>query len=289
MAEDVAQDWRDWGTREIIPVRDALVGETDADNFRHCIVRGAFLREFWVDEKVQSAVSHWGKITGLEECAVRLTCSADRLAELAGLVSRGELWGLEELIVDEDRAREAEEALADVNIASEAFLHRLSHLEQVDDLAVAFVKELGLPYPWLAMELIGYTGYAIFGFALGVKFRFDGWYEPKPHSEITAPTISMSFQTRERESVEEALDRLCDEFIETAKKLIEPIPPRGKIPDRTIAALERNAQWFYRNKVRGESVRSMAKSHFGSTDRRKDIYDGISRAKELLELTQYSL
>ena len=98
----------------------------------------------------------------------------------------------------------------------------------------------------------------------------------------------MSFQTREGESVEEALDRLSQEFHGAVKTIVEPVIPRGRVPDRTIDALERDARWFYRRKVKGESVRSIAMNDFGSTDRRKDVYDGIKRAEKLLGLTRYT-
>ena len=99
---------------------------------------------------------------------------------------------------------------------------------------------------------------------------------------------TMSFQTHEGECVEQALKRLLNEAKETAKKLLEPVPRPGRFPDRRIAVLERNGRWFYRHKVKGDSIRAIAVSELGSSDRRKDIYDGIKRAEELLRLTLYT-
>ena len=65
------QEIEEGEAREYIAVRDALNGETDADNYRHAIVRSEFLKEIWLDEKVQQMVSRWAKLTGLEPLAVR--------------------------------------------------------------------------------------------------------------------------------------------------------------------------------------------------------------------------
>jgi hypothetical protein len=154
--------------------------------------------------------------------------------------------------------------------------------------AIEFVLNLGLPYPWLAMELIESSFFAILGFALGQVYRTDSWYEPRPLSRIAAPITAMSFQTHEGESVEQALKRLLKEFIQTGKKLLEPVPPPGKIPDRRIPVLERYARWFYLRKVKGMSFRAIAIREFGSSDRRKDVTYGIDRAEEILSWTAYT-
>ncbi|MFQ6029157.1 MAG: hypothetical protein ACE5Q6_16885 [Dehalococcoidia bacterium] len=275
--------------------RDALAGRTEADNFRHAIVRNAFFWAFWDDEKVQALVSHWAKNTGLEACALRLASAADRLADLMGLESRGELVNWDDLpdqvTIEEDQVQEAEEIVAEANAAFEAFTHKLSNLDHAADVwpeAVDFVMDLGLPYPWLAVELIECSLHAITAAALGLTFRLNSWYEPNSPSEISAPATSMSFQTRAGESVEEALNRLLLEVHGVMHNLAEAVPPRGRVPDRTIDALEKYARWFYRNRVKGESIRSIAISDFGDADRRKDVTDGIRRAEKLLDLTQYT-
>ncbi len=57
-------DTRDWGSTGFIPAPDELTGATDADNFRHTIVRTAFLDEIWKDEQVQALVSRWAQKRG---------------------------------------------------------------------------------------------------------------------------------------------------------------------------------------------------------------------------------
>lgn len=89
--------------------------------------------------------------------------------------------------------------------------------------------------------------------------------------------------------MELALLRLFSEVEETAKTLTEPVTPTGKVPERIIPALERNSRGFYRHRVKGESIRSIAMSELGTSHRCKDVYDGIKRAEVLLNLTQFTL
>jgi hypothetical protein len=285
-------DWHDWDVAmEVNLVCDALIGKTDADNVSHAIVRDAFLREFWIDEKVQTLVSHWAKITGLEERALRLADAGDRLAKLAGLHSRGALADTKELTVADDKEQEGNALVLEWNSAFDDLMSRFDTVKdnaEIGKEAIEFIINLGLPYPWLAIELIESTFFAILGFALGQVYRIERWYEPEPLHEIEAPMTTMSFQTHEGECVEQALKRLLHEAKETAKKLLEPVPRPGRFPDRRIAVLERNGRWFYRHKVKGDSIRAIAVSELGSSDRRKDIYDGIKRAEELLRLTLYT-
>jgi hypothetical protein len=292
LARGEANRVHDWDVvMETDQVRDALIGKTDADNFRHAIVRNAFFREFWLDEKVQTLVSHWAKTTGLEERALRLADAGDRLAKLAGLDSRGALTYTDELTVADDKVQESDTLITEWTAALDDLDSRFTTVKDDAEIwkeAIEFVINLGLPYPWLAIELIESTFFAILGIALGEVYRTEIWYEPEPLSEIAAPMVSMSFQTHEGESVEQAVTRLLNEAKETAKKLLEPVPRPGKIPDRRIPVLERNGCWFYRHKVKGESIRSIAISELGSSDRRKDVYDGIKSAEELLKLTLYT-
>ena len=190
MAEDVTNEIEESEDRGYIPVRDALIGETEADNYRHVLVRQAFFHELWGDEKVQQLVSHWAKITGLEERALSLASSSDRLARLAGLESRGELIGRDELTFEADEEQHGKDAMAETEAAYDAFFLQLSepaHHADVGEQAVNFVKNLGLPYPWLAIELIESFFNAVSGFALGLKIEIDGRYEPNSPSELIAP------------------------------------------------------------------------------------------------------
>ncbi len=79
MAKDELEDV---GQLTYVAVRDSLIGESDADNYRHTIVRQEFMREFWQDEEVQGLVSRWAKLTGLdldEKLLVRIKDTAPQV------------------------------------------------------------------------------------------------------------------------------------------------------------------------------------------------------------------
>ena len=80
MPEVETDGYQHWSDGHFIAVRDSLVGETDADNFRHSIVRSAFFWAFWEDARVQALVRQFAKNTGLEDTAWRLASASDRLA-----------------------------------------------------------------------------------------------------------------------------------------------------------------------------------------------------------------
>jgi hypothetical protein len=291
MAECEAEGSQDWGDSDFIPIRDALAGKTQADNIRHAIVRSSFFWEFWEDENVLTLLSHWAQATGLVECGIRLACAGDCLAELVGLESRGDLYRRKDLKIEEGQVQEAQETLSEFYTAFDAFAQEICDLGRSGSVwreAIDFVLSLELPYPWLAMELIECFVYATTGFAMGRTFHLRRWFEPLQLSEITAPPTTLEFQTGDAESVAAALERLQEEFKRARDNLLETVPPRGRIPKRTADILKRNARWFYRHKVKGDSIRSIAISELGSSDRRKDVYDGIKSAEELLKLTLYT-
>ncbi|MDA0987725.1 MAG: hypothetical protein O2783_01035 [Chloroflexi bacterium] len=248
---DNKNDPIDWGGSDFIRIRDALIGKTHGDNYRHLVVRIAFLREFWNDVDVQALVSRWAKDTGLEEAALRVASCGKRLAELAGLEHRGELLNREAFTVDEQNVQGFREGIAEYMGLYRAYFERVRILgdtfPSISSEAINFVNvELGLPYPWLAFALLEGFIYAVTGVALGLKFQIDTSYEPTPLSEIEAPMLEISFRTRNLESVEDALSRLGEELGNGAAYLLEPVLPDGKIPDRRLYALEGYARWYCR-------------------------------------------
>lgn len=54
----------DWRTG-YLPERDNLAAETEGDNLRHVIVRGAFLDRFAQDLRVEAIINEWHKRIGL--------------------------------------------------------------------------------------------------------------------------------------------------------------------------------------------------------------------------------
>lgn len=96
----------------------------------------------------------------------------------------------------------------------------------------------------MAIELVESFFNAVSGFALGLKFEKDERYEPISPLELIAPKTSMLFQNREGETVKEALDRVFQDVEQLVAALVKPVIPPGKMPDRTIPVLERDARWL---------------------------------------------
>lgn len=138
-------------TREIDELRDALIGETDADNYRQTIVRTALMQEFWKDENVQALVSQWAQATGLEKRALRLSNACEQIAELSGLDFRGEVLLQEEFTVEEDDLYAIEAAGAEWVAAYDDLMPQFDdpkHAAFFAQQAEEFVKNLGVTYPW---------------------------------------------------------------------------------------------------------------------------------------------
>ncbi|MBI2765514.1 MAG: hypothetical protein HYX53_06330 [Chloroflexi bacterium] len=92
----------------------------------------------------------------------------------------------------------------------------------------------------------------------------------------------------EGEGVGTALQMLQDAAKKTRRRVLADAP-RGEVPKKTIPVLERNARWFYGFQVAGESIRHLAQEEYGdaTSDRRKDVREGIREARRLLDLNPY--
>ena len=159
-----------------------------------------------------------------------------------------------------------------------------------------FVEDIGLPYQWLAWELLGlyFARVLVDDFSWRFTGSFDvedtAYSQPSPdfHWEF-------SFDDRADETVGQVIERLELESrtqIEEARQELTrfvDILPRGKMPNRTKESLQKYAEWFYKNKVAGESIRSIASQAFTEGDRmdderRKDVRGGMKKAESLLSL-----
>lgn len=253
---------------QYIPVRDAVAPANQGDLIRHGIVRAAFLSLLNRDARVLHMYAGWAQAGGLlprmwaVQVALRtlgafvplppgiqtkeLPEQLPVLAALSGLTVP--------LVV-------VEHALAAVREADRALSDRLAAAGKDPALGVAmvrdaeaFVKELGLPWPWLMTELLHqYTLWV-------VQARL---YEARYTERLHAGLLPAS---------------------------VRPLP-RGKIPDKDEETLKRYALWFYRVKVRGEKVAALARELYGAEDdppsRRRDVRYGVQKAESLLELGQY--
>ena len=145
----------------------------------------------------------------------------------------------------------------------------------------------------VALELCGL--YIARVFVDDFSWRFTGsldvedtaYSQPSPefHCEI-------SFDARAGETVGQAIERF---EIESRTQVAEAkqeltrfvnLVPRGR---RTSKRHRQCAEWFYRNKVARESIRSIASQEFTeeeriSDERRKDVSEGIKQVEYLLSL-----
>ena len=171
-----------------------------------------------------------------------------------------------------------------------------SEFQQVVYEIYRFVQDIGLPYQWLAWELPGLylAGVLVDDFSWRFTSSLDvedtSYSQPSPefHCEIL-------FDARAGETVGQTIERLglelSSQIAEARQELtrfVKPLP-RGRVPNRTRTSLRRYAEWFYRHKVAGESIRSIASQEFTkedriNDDRRKDVRRGITKVGNLLAL-----
>jgi hypothetical protein len=299
----LAQSIDDWRT-EALPERDNLKGNTQGDNERHVIVRGVFLDLFFSDEQTNAFIDALISRSPLvKEKLSEIAKISDRLATMAEAQEVEISWDYENGFKvpsdSEDEikllAGEATEILR--GFRSESMEHFSSGgFQQTIYEIYRFVEDIGLPYQWLAWELLGL--YFARVLVDDFSWRFTGsldvedtaYSQPSPefHCDI-------SFDARAGETVGQAIERL---EIESRSQIAEArqeltrfvdILPRGRVPDRTRKSLRRDAEWFYRHKVARESIRSIASQAFTQEgrmddDRRKDVRRGITKVGDLLAL-----
>ena len=299
----LAQSVDDWRI-ETLPERDNLRGNSQGDNERHVIVRGVFLDLFFRDERTNAFIDTLiNRSPPLKERLSEIAKISDRLAAMPETQDVEISWdyenGFKGCSDSDDEIKllfgEATEILR--GFRSEIMEHFSSGaFRQGIDEIYQFVEDIGLPYQWLAWELLGL--YFARVLVDDFSWRFTGsldvedttYSQPSPefHCEI-------SVDARAGETVGQAIERLEPEsrtqIAEARQELTRfvDILPRGKMPNRTKESLRKYAEWFYRNKVAGESIRSIASQAFTEEDRmdderRKDVRGGIKKAESLLSL-----
>ena len=299
----LAQSIDDWRT-ETLPERDNLRGNSQGDNERHVIVRGVFLDLFFRDERTNAFIDTLISCSPLvKEKLSEIAKISDRLATMAESQEVEISWDYENgFKVPSDSEDEIKSLAGEATEILRGFRSELmehfssSEFQQTVDEIYRFVEDLGLPYQWLAWELLGlyFARVLVDDFSWRFTGSFDvedtAYSQPSPefHCEII-------FDARAGETVGQAIERL---EIESRSQIAEArqeltrfvdILPRGRVPDRTRKSLRRDAEWFYRHKVAGESIRSIASQAFTKEgrmddDRRKDVRRGITKVGDLLAL-----
>ena len=299
----LAQSVDDWRI-ETLPERDNLRGNSQGDNERHVIVRGVFLDLFFRDERTNAFIATLiNRSPPLKERLSEIAKISDRFVAIPGARDVEISWDYENGIKvrsdsdDEIKslAGEATEKLRGFRSEIMEYLNSVAFRQGIDEI-YRFVEDLELPYQWLAWELLGLYFARIL--VDDFSWRFTGsldvedttYSQPSPefHCEI-------SVDARAGETVGQAIERLELESrtqIAAARQELTrfvDILPRGKMPNRTKESLQKYAEWFYKNKVAGESIRSIASQAFTEGDRmdderRKDVRGGIKKAEYLLSL-----
>ena len=296
----LAQSVDDWRT-ETIPERDNLNGNSQADNERHVTVRGVFLDLFFRDERTIALIDTWvNRSPPVKERLREIAKISDRFAAMPEPQEVEISWDYEngfKVPSDSDYeikllAGEATEILRGLRSEIMEYWNSGAFRQVVEEI-YQFVEDLGLPYQWLALELGGL--YIARVFVDDFSWRFTGsldfedlaYSQPSPefHCEI-------SFDARAGETVGQAIERF---EIESRTQVAEAkqeltrfvnLLPRGR---RTSKRHRQYAEWFYRNKVARESIRSIASQEFTeeeriSDERRKDVSKGIKQVEYLLSL-----
>jgi hypothetical protein len=299
----LAQSVDDWRI-ETLPERDNLRGNSQGDNERHVIVRGVFLDLFFRDERTNAFIDTLiNRSPPLKERLSEIAKISDRLTAMSEPQKEEISWDYEngfKVCSDSDDEikllfGEATEILR--GFRSEIMGHFSSGaFRQGIDEIYQFVEDIGLPYQWLALELWGlyFSRVLVDDFSWRFTSSFDvedtAYSQPSPefHWEF-------SFDDRAGGTVGQVIERLelesRTQIAEARQELTRfvDILPRGKMPNRTKESLQKYAEWFYRNKVAGESIRSIASQAFTEGDRmdderRKDVRGGIKKAESLLSL-----
>src|SRR5690606_23606955 len=115
-------------------------------------------------------------------------------------------------------------------------------------------------WPWVPIELIDEFFRHVHSFCLGAAIqRVWSVDERDDAPKVTIP----AFETLEGESRRDAKRRLRASYIVAMATLDArpPAGPRGRVPRRKIDEIKRNARWFYRSRVLGESILSIARAY----------------------------
>ena len=299
----LAQSIDDWRT-ETLPERDNLKGKSQGENERHVIVRGVVLDLVFSNERTNAFIDTLiNRSPPLKERLPEIAKISDRLAAMSEPQEVEISWDYEngfKVCSDSDDEikllfGEATEILRGFRSEIMEYLNSGAFRQGIDEI-YQFVEDIGLPYQWLAWELLGL--YFARVLVDDFSWRFTGsldvedttYSQPSPefHGEF-------SFDARSDETVWQAIERLEIESRTQVAKAKEQLTrfvnllPRGRMTNRTSKSLPQYAEWFYRHKVAGESIRSIASQAFTEGDRmdderRKDVRGGIKKAAYLLSL-----
>jgi hypothetical protein len=277
-------------------LRPVHAGPTIGDFKVHAISRSAFLDEYLRGPVYRGTRAAFSKALGLQPLADGLRSVLEQADQLPKL-RRGPLrsgWsapstGLPWLARDRLATSEGSRgALLRVMRLSRMLNSEITSPTVQELMLSGFQRTVDLygpPMPWLAADLRLIMLLDLWASAWGVRFSIC--YEARfPTLEQSlSPTITFRFAPVKGENVADAVARFDSEALRYRQQLQQPSPARrGRIPDKSTETLERNARWFYQDRVMHRSRRTLARESFDGNERHKDVRVGIERAEQILML-----
>jgi hypothetical protein len=291
------------GARIQLPPRYELVRPLPAvadigEGMRHSLTRAAFLRELATDELTRGIVVAGAEHCGLATLTLQLREELGRLGPIPEVSTNRPREGWQDPLRDLDlislRARVFDHPASDTVMQVQSLGRRLIEAVTSDTERAVWrtgfqimVEGLELPFPWLADDLVDVMLLAFWGWGWRVDWDFRYRLPPSsPMVDDPAPVQMFHFEPRAGESRGEAGSRFQSEAEAYARRLAwAPRPlPRGRQPRKLQTTIERNARFYYWNKVLHGSLRDIAQFEFGDRERHKDVREGVRQAEQLLLL-----
>jgi hypothetical protein len=150
------------------------------------------------------------------------------------------------------------------------------------------LDHMGLPWSWLEAELATAVFPLWLSHVTGVMSGWDIVYTT-PGPAPVSPDGEPRFRICPGESYDDARVRLRAELERVTKVWRDFNPKRQvKLSRQEINALQRAAGWVYQVDVLKHDVAAVARRSYPPAplqqDRRKDVYDGLARARKLLAI-----
>jgi hypothetical protein len=149
----------------------------------------------------------------------------------------------------------------------------------------AWVCDRGMPWPWLTQEILQIIAMHILAATSGEPVRRQVLVPAEQKQVVHDLQVTFAFHAGE--DLHEAIRRLSEGATDVERQLVGL--PRGRVPDKLVPILERDARWFYSVHVARREISDVAREAFGNSyrERRKDVRDGVAEARRWLELNPW--
>ncbi len=281
------------GLLALPPVSGELAGEPAADLDAHRAARAALMTLLMDDPDVDALFERWSDATPFGRAARACGDQLTRMADVAGLESSQDLRAIMDImdeaieetipapdwVTTQDEAdaigRELSDLVPEATVRLDAMIAAVQEID-FDPLvpdAIALVRDRwGLPWPWLAFELIEAWGHAAAADGLGTigTIRYGVRVD-----ELSAPAPQIAFETRPGETIGDLMLRGLEEVYLRLEEAADAA--RIRVGRRVeLDVVGRYVGWWYRRRIVGESLRSIAGKDDG---KRPHVRKGITRAE----------